>query len=439
LINLKWKFARLRVKTRSNTSRLWLRYLPSLSLIFAVLLITHQNSLSVIEAGKHHAHVINLSGQQRTLSQQILFVSERYYTNPNTEDYAKLTRHVNRFFQIHKKLSEESNISEELRTLYFGSDTTQRLDADARKFMAKALIILTGAIDSKKSIQAFTYIKDFAPSIFLEKLDIAVKYFEIAAQKDVDNLQLIQNVSLLVAACLLVLEIFFIFLPAQRSVTRSISKLERHKQSLRSARGALAAKNNELNQSYEKMEHAALHDALTGLSNRRYLEKELGERISKYSKSKGMMAVFHIDLDHFKIVNDTLGHAAGDHILRKSADIFRANARGSDFISRVGGDEFVILTDHHMTEEIATDIAERILAEFEEPIIFKGESLSVGVSIGIDVFRPQDKVGENCVSQILTHADVALYLAKENGRNRFEVFANEHYQSFIKQGAKKVK
>jgi diguanylate cyclase (GGDEF)-like protein len=251
----------------------------------------------------------------------------------------------------------------------------------------------------------------------------------MAAQKDVDNLQLIQNVSLLVAACLLVLEIFFIFLPAQRSVTRSISKLERHKQSLRSARGALAAKNNELNQSYEKMEHAALHDALTGLSNRRYLEKELGERISKYSKSKGMMAVFHIDLDHFKIVN----------ILRKSADIFRANARGSDFISRVGGDEFVILTDHHMTEEIATDIAERILAEFEEPIIFKGESLSVGVSIGIDVFRPQDKVGENCVSQILTHADVALYLAKENGRNRFEVFANEHYQSFIKQGAKKVK
>ena len=423
------------MKTRSNTSRLWLRYLIGLSLIFVVLLITHQNSLSVIDAGKHHAQVINLSGQQRVLSQQILFVSEHYYNNPNTEDYSKLTRYVNKFFKIHKKLSEESNNSEELRTLYFGSDTTQRLDADARKFMAKVLIILTSSIGTKKSIHAFTYIKDLAPNILLEKLDLAVKYFEVAAKKDVDNLQLIQNLSLLVAACLLVLEFLFIFLPAQRSVTRSIAKLERHKQSLRSKRGALAAKNTELNQSYEMMEQAALHDALTGLSNRRYLEQELDERISKFSKSRGMMAMFHIDLDHFKIVNDTLGHAAGDHILRKSADIFRANARGSDFISRVGGDEFVILTDNHMSEDIAVEVAKRILAEFEEPIMFEGESLSVGVSIGIDVFRPQDKVGENCVSQILTHADVALYLAKENGRNRFEVFTNEHYQSFIKQGA----
>ena len=436
MINLKWKFARLRVKTRSNTNRLWLRYLLGLSLIFGVLLVTHQSSLSVIEAGKHHARVINLSGQQRTLSQQILFVSDRYYSNPNTADYAELTRLVNRFYKLHKQLSEKSSISEELRTLYFGSDTTQRLDADARKFMAKALIILSGSIDSKKSIHAFRYIQDFAPNILLEKLDLAVRYFEVAAKKDVENLQLIQNVSLLVAACLLVLEFMFIFWPAQLSVTRSITKLERHKQSLRSARGALAAKNTELNQSYEKMEHAALHDALTGLSNRRYLEQELGERITKFSKSNGMMAVFHIDLDHFKIVNDTLGHAAGDHILRKTADIFRANARGSDFISRVGGDEFVIITDDHMKEDIATDIAKRILKEFEQPIMFEGESLSVGVSIGIDVFRPQDKISENCVSQILTHADVALYLAKENGRNRFEVFTNEHYLSFIKQGAK---
>lgn len=434
--SLKWKIARLRVKTRATPSKLWVRYLLGLSLIFAVLVVSHNNSLSVISAGKEHAQLINMGGQQRTLSQQIFILAERYYENPTPEDHEILSEFVNRFFDVHKELTSLEDMSDELRTLYFDVDASNRLDADARKFVAKVYIILTGRIGSQKSEDAYNYIRNSAPIFLLGKLNRAVKQLELDAKNDVDALVFNQRLSLLAAAVLLVVEFFVIFLPSQHSVLRAIRRLERHRKSLRSARSALAAKNDELNESYDQMERAALHDALTGLANRRYLEQELDERLKRYAKDNGSMAVLHIDLDNFKLVNDTLGHAAGDFVLEQSAQIFRDNARSTDFISRVGGDEFVIVSDNNISRRTAEDIASRILAAFEKPLIYNNEELLVGASIGIDVFCPKEKVGENCVSQILTNADVALYLAKENGRNRYEVFTNEHYHKFIEQASR---
>jgi diguanylate cyclase (GGDEF)-like protein len=433
---LKWKIARLRVKTRATPKTLWVRYLLGLSLIFAVLVISHNNSLSVISSGKEHAQMINMGGQQRTLSQQIFILAERYYENPTPEDHVILSKFVNTFFDVHKELTSNENMSSDLKELYFDPNASNRLDADSRKFVAKVYIILTGRIESQKSKDAYDYIRTSAPIFLLGKLNRAVKQLENDAKSDVDALVFNQRLSLLGAALLLVIEFFVIFLPSQHSVLRAIRRLERHRKSLRSARSALAAKNDELNQSYDQMERAALHDALTGLANRRYLEQELDERLKRYAKDSGTMAVLHIDLDNFKLVNDTLGHAAGDFVLEQSARIFSENARSSDFISRVGGDEFVIVSDNRINKISAENIAKRILAAFEAPLQFNDEELLVGVSIGIDVFCPKEKVGENCVSQILTNADVALYLAKENGRNRYEVFTNEHYHKFIEQASR---
>lgn len=434
--HFKWKIARLRVKTRATPNKLWVRYLLGLSLIFAVLVIGHNNSLSVISAGKEHAKLINMGGQQRTLSQQIFILAERYYENPTPEDHVILSNYVNTFFDVHKELTSNPGMSEELNQLYFDVGGKNRLDADARKFVAKVYIILTGRVGSRKSEDAYDYIRTSAPIFLLGKLNRAVTQLENDAKKDVDALVFNQRLSLLAAAGLLVVEFFVIFLPSQHSVLRAIRRLERHRKSLRSARSALAAKNEELNESYDQMERAALNDALTGLANRRYLEQELDDRLKRYSKDNGSMAVLHIDLDNFKLVNDTLGHAAGDFVLEQSARIFNENARSSDFISRVGGDEFVIVSDNRINRTSAEEIAKRILAAFEAPLVFNNEELMVGVSIGIDVFCPKEKVGENCVSQILTNADVALYLAKENGRNRYEVFINEHYHKFIEQASR---
>lgn len=436
--NLKWKIARLRVKARVTPKKLWVRYLLGLSLIFVILVISHNNSLSVISAGKKHAQLINLSGQQGTLSQQIFILTDRYYRNQTDADHAILTEFVNQFFANHKKLSGDDELSEEQRLLYFGTEDSQRLDANARKFMAKVYIVLTGPVESRKSSDAYNYIINSAPKLLLGKLNRAVTNFENDAKKDVDHLVFNQRLSLLAAAALLIIEFFVIFLPSQHSVLRSIHRLERHRRSLRMTRTALAEKNEQLNESYERMEHAAMHDALTGLANRRYLEQELGVRIERYAEANlnGNMAVLHIDLDNFKLVNDTLGHAAGDFVLQKAAEIFHENARSTDFISRVGGDEFVIVSDDKVSKASAIIIAKRILKAFDVPMHFNGEELTVGASIGIDVFCPKQKVGKHCVSQILTNADVALYLAKENGRHRFEMFSNEHYHTFIEQASR---
>ncbi|MEP4150445.1 MAG: hypothetical protein ABJL73_04020, partial [Lentilitoribacter sp.] len=141
--HFKWKIARLRVKTRATPKKLWVRYLLGLSLIFAVLVISHNNSLSVISAGKEHAKLINMGGQQRTLSQQIFILAERYYENPTPEDHVILSNYVNTFFDVHKELTSNPGMSGELKQLYFDVGGKNRLDADARKFVAKVYIILT--------------------------------------------------------------------------------------------------------------------------------------------------------------------------------------------------------------------------------------------------------------------------------------------------------
>ena len=245
LTGLKWKIARLRVKTRATPKKLWVRYLLGLSLIFVVLVISHNNSLSVISAGKEHARLINMGGQQRTLSQQIFILAERYYENPTPEDHKILSEFVNRFFDVHKELTNMETMSDELRSLYFDVAAENRLDADARKFVAKVYIILTGRVGSQKSEDAYNYIRNSAPIFLLGKLNRAVTQLEIDAKNDVDALVFNQRLSLLGAAALLVVEFFVIFLPSQHSVLRAIRRLERHRKSLRSARSALAAKNED--------------------------------------------------------------------------------------------------------------------------------------------------------------------------------------------------
>lgn len=434
---LKWKLARLRVRYRLNPNRLWIRYLIGLFIIFALIFVSHKSSLSVINTGKRDAYLIKLSGQQSVLSQQILMTAAKYRSRPIEENREDLARLVNKFNSAHDVLIYHVDMSKELQFLYLNEDRLNSLDADSRKFVNKLELMVELPPSDRKSIDAFHYINNFAPVFLLEKLNKAVVIFEESAQKNVDELTFVQNISVLLSAVILVLEFLFIFLPTQRSVTRSIRRLERHKRSLRRARKNLAGKNEQLNQSYERMEHAAMHDSLTGLANRRNLEKELGARIRRYSYEDGEMAALHIDLDNFKIINDTLGHSAGDHILKEAAKIFRSNARGSDFVSRIGGDEFVIITDNKIGNKSVSNIAQRIIDAFNQPIEFNGEMLNVSSSIGIDIFNPKDKVGTNCVSEILTNSDVALYLAKHNGRNRYEFFSNSYYQKFLKLNALK--
>ena len=156
-------------------------------------------------------------------------------------------------------------------------------------------------------------------------------------------------------------------------------------------------------------EEEALTDSLTGLRNRRGLERAL-ESLGWADMPYGLM---QIDLDHFKRVNDTLGHAAGDAVLAQAGEILRSETRSGDTVARTGGDEFVVVMQGLRDPDRLEEIAARILVRLEEPVIHAGKSCRISASIGTAIGAP----GTDPVP-LLEAADRALYAAKKSGRNR---------------------
>ncbi|QYO78915.1 EAL domain-containing protein [Devosia salina] len=197
-------------------------------------------------------------------------------------------------------------------------------------------------------------------------------------------------------------------------VTRDVELNE----DLRRAKRQAEARNNELEAARIRIEHNALHDSLTGLPNRRYLDEVLQRHAADGYHGSGSIALLHIDLDRFKQINDTLGHAAGDAMLVHASKVLRANCRETDFVARIGGDEFVILSSAGASDVRLKLIADRIVREMRKPAVHEGHECRFGVSIGVAVSRAADID----VRQLLVNADIALYRAKALGRNRHEFF-----------------
>jgi diguanylate cyclase (GGDEF)-like protein/PAS domain S-box-containing protein len=169
------------------------------------------------------------------------------------------------------------------------------------------------------------------------------------------------------------------------------------------------------------LERQANYDSLTGLLNRNMLHKLLEQGIARAGRLGYFLTVVFVDLDNFKFINDSLGHAAGDTLLVEIAARLRKCLRGSDIVIRQGGDEFVlILNDHYRTQSVIT-LLKRILAEVGKPVLLSGREYQVGASLGAAVF-PQD--GDDAMT-LLKHADAAMYAAKGKGRNNFQFYTSE--------------
>ena len=169
----------------------------------------------------------------------------------------------------------------------------------------------------------------------------------------------------------------------------------------------------------EKLAHDAFHDALTGLPNRSLLMARLEKSLSqiKYD-NRYSFAVFFVDVDRFKTINDSMGHQAGDEMLLKLAEILQSLTRSNDLIARLGGDEFVILFENIKDQRQITKIAERLLVQLQRPLRITGKQVYSSVSIGIAF--GSDKYSDS--EEIVRDADLAMYRAKVNGKGRFEVF-----------------
>jgi diguanylate cyclase (GGDEF)-like protein len=189
------------------------------------------------------------------------------------------------------------------------------------------------------------------------------------------------------------------------------------------------ARNRELEAAKAHIEHSALHDFLTGLPNRRFLDAELTERAARSEFSAGGTAILHLDLDRFKQINDTLGHLAGDHMLQHTARILRESIMAGDFVARIGGDEFVILSSFKGSTDALTELAERVIRRMRDPVPFENHQCRIGASIGIAFAFAEGASADP--KQLLLDADIALYRAKTQGRNRFEYFTPELQKDVI--------
>jgi diguanylate cyclase (GGDEF)-like protein/PAS domain S-box-containing protein len=167
----------------------------------------------------------------------------------------------------------------------------------------------------------------------------------------------------------------------------------------------------------DDIRHRALHDPLTGLPNRVLFLDRLEQALARLGRRPSLAAVLFLDLDHFKLVNDSLGHHVGDELLTAAAPRLTQAVRGSDTVARFGGDEFGILLEDITGEHDAIEMAERIAATFARPFVLGGNEHFVTASVGIAVAR-----GGELPSELIRDADAAMYRAKERGRARYELF-----------------
>ena len=185
----------------------------------------------------------------------------------------------------------------------------------------------------------------------------------------------------------------------------------------------LEVKNGELDRQAELTRHQALHDALTGLPNRSLFHDRIAQAVTRCARSGEGAAVALIDLDHFKEVNDTLGHQCGDRLLRSLGDRLRLTVRSSDTVARLGGDEFGVLLADVSGGEGALAAAAKVREALREPTDVDGVTLEVDASIGIALL-PRD--GDN-VDTLLRHADIALYRSKAAHTPTLYATEHDHY------------
>jgi len=178
----------------------------------------------------------------------------------------------------------------------------------------------------------------------------------------------------------------------------------------------------ERKQAEEMIRQLAYHDSLTGLPNRTLLHDRFTMALAQVQRHGKKMALMSLDLDNFKAINDTFGHSVGDRLLKKAAKRLIDIPRRSDTVARLGGDEFIFLTPEISGREDALKICQKVLNAFQKPFIIDRRKLYITASIGIAIY-PWDGLDEET---LMRNADVALYKAKSQGKNRYCLYLPQH-------------
>jgi diguanylate cyclase (GGDEF)-like protein/PAS domain S-box-containing protein len=182
----------------------------------------------------------------------------------------------------------------------------------------------------------------------------------------------------------------------------------------------------------EQLAHQAFHDSITGLANRALFKDRVEHALERQTRDDDPVSVLFMDLDDFKTINDSLGHAAGDQLLGEVGERLRGCLRMPDTAARFGGDEFAILLEDGGEGVGAADVASRILEALEGAFHLEGQEVFVRASIGIATADAQRATGPEGAEELLRNADVAMYIAKEAGKARYQIFEREMHDTALR-------
>ena len=178
---------------------------------------------------------------------------------------------------------------------------------------------------------------------------------------------------------------------------------------------------DELNKQKDLMAYKAHHDELTGLPNRALFNDRLEFALIKASRKESVVAVFFLDLDRFKEINDTYGHDAGDEVLKVFAQRLKESIRAEDTLARMGGDEFMIIIEDHINPDTSAVVAQKIVDAMKEPIELEADTIKLSTSIGIALYSKDAEEAQ----ELIKNADLAMYDAKQSGRDNFKFYSSK--------------
>ncbi|MEM6887630.1 MAG: EAL domain-containing protein [Pseudomonadota bacterium] len=405
---------------RPHPGALWKRYVIALMVITTVISVSHLATLAVLRAGANHSEMINVSGRQRMLSQRAMYFVHEYSHSGNPTTKQDLRRTIELFEKSHAWLTTHPDLPD-LVTAQFFKAKEKPLDPFARQFATLVRAFIDSEELERPELQR--QIDALMDQGLLAALNETVRLIEIDAQSNLDRMLTLQKIAFAVALLVLLLEAIFIYMPAQFSVTRAVSRLQKRGRLLEKSLRALKARNAQLIAARHDLDHAANHDALTGLFNRRALLQSLSAKLDRQPTEDDILGLLKIDLDYFKAVNDCHGHAAGDQVLKEVAARLSKNIGPYDIVARIGGDEFVMIVEKAGSVGDLRKLAEDKIVRLRHPIETDSAICQVGASIGLTIISMRDATHD----QLLLEADLALFEAKRAGRNRVHVYS-EHLQ-----------
>ena len=182
----------------------------------------------------------------------------------------------------------------------------------------------------------------------------------------------------------------------------------------------------------EQLSHQAFHDSITGLANRALFRDRVEHALERQTRDDRPLSILFMDLDDFKTINDSLGHAAGDRLLGEVGERLRSCLRAPDTAARFGGDEFAILLEDGGDVAGPAEVAARILEALDGPFLLESKEVFVRASIGIANARGSQPLGPEGAEELLRNADVAMYIAKEAGKNRYQIFEPEMHDTALR-------